>query len=156
MLTASLQSIASIFKHQDIYSRAAPVPAAMQWTDHATFSSIRTATYPVCSGVVAEGDSSHNQDLPGGSATPAHIQGAGGPYEGAARLELLLRGVKRNKPTKHNARLPIIPVILRIILMQAGSRSHKRGQHHVLGSLLSGVCSLFKVRRVHRATRGIG
>ena len=39
--------------------------------------------------------------------------GVGDPLSGRLKLELLLRGVRRSKPTNPNARLPITPLILR-------------------------------------------
>lgn len=45
-----------------------------------------------------------------------HIaNGIGDPMRGRLKLELLLRGVKRSKPIKPNARLPVTPMILRAI-----------------------------------------
>ena len=45
-----------------------------------------------------------------------HIsEGVGNPLNGKLKLDLLLRGVKRSKPTRPNSRLPVTPMILRLI-----------------------------------------
>ena len=45
-----------------------------------------------------------------------HIgQGVGDPTKGCLRLDLVLRGIRRSKPSQPNSRLPITPLILRAI-----------------------------------------
>lgn len=51
------------------------------------------------------------------------IEGAGDPLKGQLKLGLALRGIRRSKPNRPNARLPITPLILRTVQARLAEKS---------------------------------
>ena len=76
------------------------------------------------------------------------MNGYGDPLKGALQLELILKGLKRKKPREQDTRLPITPLVLRMI-KQVLMRNPRDYNNMMLWAACWLVFLPFKSRRIH-------